>query len=135
MNETSSLVEQAEKFLKSCKATLKIENCYPNEYADNKSPRYRYVITRRGKQLSGLYSSKLCIKPTAYDILKSLPMCEPEIDLWDFAKRHEYQIDGQTDYDFVLNAYKEYCHDWRGVNKLFGDIFEEFIKLFEEETK
>ena len=82
-------IETTEQFLKSCGATLKIENRYPDEYADNESPCYRYVITRKGKQLSGLYSSKLCKKPTVYDILKDLPMHEPEVDLWDFAKRHE----------------------------------------------
>ena len=128
-------IETTEQFLKSCGATLKIENRYPDEYADNESPCYRYVITRKGKQLSGLYSSKLCKKPTVYDILKDLPMHEPEVDLWDFAKRHGYVISSQTEYDFVLNAYKEYCHDWHGVNKLFGDIFEEFIELFKEATK
>lgn len=81
-------IETVDQFLKSCCATLKIENRYPDEYADNESPCYRYVITRKGKQLSGLYSSKSCKKPNAYDILKALPMYEPEVDLWDFAKRH-----------------------------------------------
>lgn len=125
MNRT----EKADSFLKSCKANMKIENCYPNEYTDDETLYYRYVITRNGKQLSGRYSARCGEKPTAYDILKDLPMYEPEVDLWDFAKRHGYQISSQRDYDWVLSIYKEYCHNWRGVTKLFGDVLDELWEI------
>lgn len=120
--------EKAETFLKSCKANLKIENCYSNKH-NCEVPCYRYVITRNGKQLSGQYSARRGETPTAYDILNNLPMYEPEFDLWDFAKRHGYLIGCQRDYDFVLSIYKEYCHNWRGVNKLFGDVLDEFWEI------
>ena len=120
--------EKVDIFLKSCKANLKIESCYSNVHTDGEFT-YRYVIIRNGKQLSGRYSARSGEKPTAYDILKDLPVYEPEVDLWAFAKMHGYQISCQQDYDLVLSIYKEYCHNWRGVNKVFGDVLDELWEI------
>jgi len=127
--------ETIEQFLKSCGANLKID-CSVIEDAGIETREYHYVITRKGRQLSGIYfaeSGEKCA-PTAYEILMNLPHSEPELDLFEFARNHDYRIGSQSEYDIALSAYKTYCHEWRGVNKLFGDIFEEFIELFKEET-
>lgn len=123
--------ETIEQFLKSCGANLKID-CSIIEDAGIETREYRYVITRKGKQLSGTYlaTNGETHDPTDYEILMSLPHSEPELDLFEFARNHDYRIGSQSEYDIALSAYKTYCHEWRGVNKLFGDIFEEFIELF-----
>ncbi len=117
---------RAEQFLKSCKANLKIECCCQEKDTCIEALEYRYIITRKGKQLSGTFSKKPNENPNAYDVLSSLPNYEPELDLWDFARNHGYRIECQHDYDTVSCAYKEYCHNWRGVNRLFGDVLDEF---------
>lgn len=128
-------VEIAEQFLKSCGAILKTERL-PFEEGEETQV-IRYIITRKGKQLSGEYliASDDEHEPTAYEVLSSLPHCEPEDDLFAFAKRHGYEISSQHEYNEVSDIYKAYCRSWRGLGKLFGDIFEEFIELFKEEAK
>lgn len=126
-----SNAEKVEQFLKSCGANVKIEHSSIETHDNTDTREYKYTITRKGKQLSGVFKKSVCnfSEPTAYEIFSHLPQYEPEVDLWDFARNHGYQICSQQDYDNVSCAYKEYCHNWRGVNKLFGDVIDELWEI------
>lgn len=128
-------VEIAGQFLKSCGVTVKTERV-PFGKGDE-TQAVKYIITRKGKQLSGEYltASDDEHEPTAYEILSGLPHYEPETDLFVFAKRCGYEINSQKEYDEVSDIYKTYCRNWRGLKKLFGDIFDEFLEVFKEASE
>ncbi len=125
-------VEIAGQFLKSCGVAVKTKR-FPFGKGDETQV-VKYIITRKGKQLSGEYltASDDEHEPTVYEILSGLPNREPETDLFVFAKRHGYEISCQREYDEVSEIYKTYCRNWRGIKKLFGDVFDEFLEIFKE---
>ena len=129
--------EQAEQFLKDCKAKLSIEYDGCDYYFDDdKTPRdiYIFKITRNGKQYSARFGQSIKAtedgkEPTAYDILSCLTKQEPDGDVWDFAKEYGYEINNRESYERVNKTYNAVRREWRGVNRLFGDVLEQLYEI------
>ncbi len=50
-------------------------------------------------------------------------------DVWDFAKEFGYEIHDRQTFDRVNRTFKAVKREWRGVNRLFGDILDEFCEI------
>ena len=133
----SDYKEQAEQFLTNCKAKIEIvyDGC-DYYFDDDETPRdiYNFIIKRNGKQYSARFGQSIKAMedgtmPTAYDILSCLTKYEPDGDVWDFASECGYEINSRESYERVHKTYNAVCREWRGVNRLFGDVLEQLREI------
>jgi len=104
-------------------------------YGDTK-PRdiYKIKIMRNGKQYSFRFGQSLANtrsgkKPTAYDVLACLTKYKPYGDVWDFAREFGYVIEDRETYKRIGKIYNGVKREWRGVNRLFGDVLEQLQEI------
>lgn len=121
----SEYTEQAEKFLKETKTTIKIKYLSNDYYFDGETESrdiYRITLTRKGKRFTfkfgqSLIGSELGEEPTAYSVLTCLTNMNPDT-FENFCAEYGYDTDSRK----AEKTYKAVKKEWAGVKRLFSDV-------------
>ena len=125
MNE---YVKQANDFLESCNATMKIEYLFEDKNKLWNDNVYRNVYRASIKTPLGIMSVKFCdsayntennIEPTEYDILACLQKYEIG-SLEDFASEFGYDLDAENRWN-TKQIYKAVCREYEKVKRCFTE--------------
>jgi hypothetical protein len=127
----SEWTEKAEVFCTKTGTKIKIEYAGNDYYfKDDKEPRdiYRFTIRRGRKSYTGkfgqsIYNTAEGNEPVVYDILSCITKYDPD-SLDNFIKDYGYEIHSADDFYHARDTYKAVCREWKGVQRLFGDVME-----------
>ena len=130
--ETSTYEQQALDFLEKVRARVAFEySHYGKHFADDEKDRdvYRFTIRRKGKSYSGQFGqsiqgTKNGEEPTVYNLLACLTKYDPE-SFEAFCDNYGYDTDSRK----AEKVYKAVLREWKGVERLFGDVLEEFQEI------
>jgi len=129
MNEYT---KQAEKFIKDVNAKVTIEYVeYGKHFDDDKEERniYRITIKRNGKSFTFKFGDSINNtqngeEPSVYDVLA----CVQKYDCGTFENFcSEFGYD--TDSRKAEKTYKAVCREFKGINRVFGDVLEQLQEI------
>ena len=122
---------EAEEFLRLHDAKFKIigEPVYRKFFSEDKEARYVFKLRLQRKKMSAtfLYGQSIyngCQEPCAYDLLANLTKYDPG-SFDDFCADYGYSNDSIAS----LKVYKEVKKEFKKVNRLFFDCFEELLNI------
>lgn len=133
MKTTSNYQQQAIDFLNKVNATIKIEyHSYGKHFEDDKESRniYNVTVKRNGKQFNfkfgdSIANTKAGHEPCEYDVLACITKSEPEDTFEDFCSSYGYDTDSRK----AERIYKAIQREFKGINRVFGDVLEQLQEI------
>jgi hypothetical protein len=126
----SQYTEQAEKFMKDTKTTMKAVLADHAPYFDddkNVWDIWRVTLRRHGKSFSFRFGQSIATLGqdlTPYDVLACLTKYDPGT-FENFCGDFGYDTDSKK----AEKTYKAVVKEWQGVKRLFGDVLERLSEL------
>ena len=131
--------KKAKDFLKSCGATMKIEqedvvDRFPNEaHASGLRWKYRVTIRRDGRRWTFPFYGSINdynagSDPSEYDVLACIQKYDPG-SFENFVSEYGYDRETLSEYPRIMRIYKAVKREYANVVRMFGDVMDVLYEI------